>query len=439
MKIIRSTVLLLSFIIISGPVALSQITEKAGFGQYALTNATIHTVTDGVIESGIVLVDGEEIAFVGENARIGPDYIHMDLTGKHIYPGFIDSGTQLGLREVGAISVTLDDAEVGDYNPQVKAFTAINPASVAIPVTRVNGVTTVISQPTSGIFSGKSTLIDLYGYSPDSMAVLKESASHLNWPSATATGPWDQRDEDEIRQQYEERLDEVNEFWQEAETYHKMWSRYEQSPQGKQVPDKDYVMEGMRNVFSGDLPIMVSVDKEKDILEALKWIDGKEEISFILSSVEEGWRVADEIAESGIPCLVGPMLELPSREYDNYQRPYQNAGLLHNAGVLVALRTGETENVRNLNYNAGYAATYGLGVGEALKAVTINPARIFGVDDRIGSIEAGKQANLLISDGDPFEALTTIEQVFIKGYKIPMVSRQTQLFEEYLNRDQTRN
>lgn len=437
MNILKYTVVLLS-LVLSATASFSQITEKAGFGQYALTNATIYTVTNGVIENGIVLIDGEEITFAGKNARISEEYTHIDLTDKFIYPGFIDSGTQLGIREVDAIDVTLDDAEIGNYNPQVKAFTAINPASVAIPVTRVNGVTTVITHPTSGIFSGKSTLIDLYGYSPDSMAVLKEAALHVNWPTASASGPHDQREDVEIREQYEEVLLEINEFWQEAESYHVIWSRYEQDPQDKQIPDKDYVMEGMRDVFRGDLPVVISVDKEKDILEALKWIKDREEIRFILSSVEEGWRVAEEIAEAGIPCLVGPMLELPSREYDNYQRPYQNAGLLHDAGVLIALRTGETENVRNLNYNAGYAATYGLGVEEALRAATINPARIFGVEGRLGSIEAGKQANLLIADGDPFETMTTIEQVFIKGYMIPMVSRQTQLYEEYINRDQTR-
>lgn len=437
MKTLKFTSLLTGFMMLSSAV-FAQITEKAGFGKYALTNATIHTITNGVIESGIVLVDGEKITFAGENARISPDYTILDLTGKHIYPGFIDSGTRLGIREIGAIALTLDDAEIGNYNPHVRAFTAVNPASAAIPVTRVNGVTTVITHPTSGIFSGKSTLIDLFGYSPDSMAVLKEAALFLNWPSTSAFSSWDRRDEAEIRKQYEKTLEEINEFWQDASAYHEIWSRYEASPQGKRVPEKDYVMEGMRDVFRGDVPIVVSVDKERDILNALEWIDERKEISFILSSVEEGWRVAGEIAEAGIPCLVGPMLRLPSREYDNYQRPYQNAGLLHDAGVLVAIRTGETENVRNLNYNAGYAATYGMGIEEALKAVTINPARIFGVDDRLGSIEAGKQANLMITDGDPFETLTTIEQVFIKGYKIPMVSRQTQLYEEYIDRDRTR-
>jgi imidazolonepropionase-like amidohydrolase len=167
----------------------------------------------------------------------------------------------------------------------------------------------------------------------------------------------------------------------------------------------------------------------------LSWASEYEEMNLILSSVAEGWRVADEIAESGFPVLVGPILRTPSRNYENYQRPYQNAGMLAKAGVQVAIRTGETENVRNLPYHAGYAAVYGLGVEEALKAVTINPAKIFGVDHEIGSIEAGKRANVFVTDGDPFETLTNVYHVFINGYKVPLMSRQTLLYDEFLDRN----
>ena len=416
----------------------AQITEKPGFGKFAITNATIHTVTNGVIEDGVVLIDGEKITYVGKNARITSEYQQIDATGKHVYPGFMDSGTLLGLVEVGAVAVTNDQAELGSYNPHIRAFTAINPSSASIPVTRVNGVTHVITTPVSGRISGKPTLIDLYGYSPDSMAVRPNAAMHLNFPSITGGGWWDDRKPEEIKKEFEKDIKEIDDFWAKAEFYDKMMSEYEQDPDNKQQPDVDKKMEAMREVINGEIPVMISVDEEKNILEAIKWTKTHPEAKFILAGVEEGWRVAEEIAESGLPCLVST-LYTPSRDYDNYQRPYQNPGKLHEAGVKVAIATGETENVRNAPYHGGFAAAYGLGKEEAIKALTINPAEIFGVSDMLGSIEEGKQANLFISDGDPLEPMSTIEQVFIRGYKIPMVSRHTQLYDEYLNRDAVKN
>ncbi|GAA5520632.1 amidohydrolase family protein [Aliifodinibius salicampi] len=413
--------------------AQAQITEKAEFGKFAITNATIHTVSDGVIENGVVLINGEKIEFVGKNAKITTEYQRINAEGKHLYPGFMDSGTQLGLQEIGAVEVTNDQAELGAYNPHVRAFTAINPSSASIPVTRVNGVTHVISLPVSGRLSGKATLIDLYGYSPDSMAVSPNAGLHLNWPSAQKGGSWDDRSDEKVQEEYEEDLKELNEFWEKAVFYDKMVSAYEEDPSNKEQPDADKKMEAMREVLSGDVPVVISVDRKQDILNAIEWTQKHPDVRFILAGVKEGWRVADEIAESGLPALVAT-LYTPERDYDNYQRPYQNPGMLHEAGVKVAIATGEVENVRNAPYHAGYAATYGLGKEEALKAITLNAAEIFGVEDKLGSIEAGKQANLFLSDGDPFEPMSQIEQVFIRGYKIPMVSRHTQLNDEYLDR-----
>lgn len=418
--------------------AIAQITEKPGFGKFAITNATIHTVTNGVIENGIILIDGEKIAFVGENAKITPDYQQINAVGKHVYPGFMDSGTILGLQEVSAVAVTNDQAELGEFNPHIRAFTAINPSSAAIPVTRLNGVTHVISMPVSGRISGKATLIDLYGYSPDSMAVSPNAAAHLNFPSSQKGGWWDDRKPEEVKEQYDKNIKELNDLWDKAEFYHKMMSAYENNPGNKEQPDKDEKMDAMREVITGQIPVVISVDKEKDILNAIEWTKEHSDAQFVLAGVEDGWRVAEQIAEAGIPCLVST-LYTPERDYDNYQRPYQNPGKLHEAGVKVAIATGESENVRNAPYHAGFAAAYGLGKEEAVKALTINPAEIFGVSDKLGSIEEGKQANLFISDGDPLEPLTQIEQVFIRGYKIPMVSRHTQLYEEYLNRDAIKN
>ncbi|MEX2436043.1 MAG: amidohydrolase family protein [Balneolaceae bacterium] len=413
----------------------AQITEKPEFGKFAITNATIYTVTNGVIENGIVLIDDHIISFAGKNARIPAGYQRIDGTGKHVYPGFIDSMTHLGLIEISAVAVTVDHAEVGDYNPHVLAFTAINPHSAAIPVTRVSGVTNVISAPASGVISGKSTLIDLWGYSPDDMAVKKSAGLHIEWPTAVKSGGWDSKTNEEIEEEYQEDLSELNDFWARAVFYNRMMNEYESNPSNRIRPDKDLKMESMRGVVNNEVPVIISVDREKDILNALDWVsEQSEDLTFIFNGVSEGWRVADELSDAGVPVIVNT-LYTPQRPYDNYQRPYQNPGIMAEAGVTILIGSGETENVRNVIYEAGYAAAYGLGREEAIKALTINPAQVWGVADKLGSIEEGKQANLFISDGDPFEPASQVEHVFINGYKIPMTSRQIQLYEEFLDRD----
>lgn len=433
MRYCKSLLATCLIVLFFGMSAEAQITKKAEFGKFAITNATIHTVTNGVINNGVVLIDGEKIVGVGTDIKISSDYEQINASGKHVYPGFMDAGTQLGLQEIGAVAVTRDQAELGEFNPHVRAFTAINPSSVNIPVTRVNGVTHVISMPVSGRLSGKATLIDLYGYSPDSMAVRPNAALHLNWPSSKKGGWWDDRSDEKVQKEYQKNLKELRDFWSKAAFYDKMMTAFEQNPDNRTQPDADKKMQAMREVISGKIPVVISVDAKSDILDAIDWTKKHPDAKFILAGVQDGWRVADEIADAGLPCLVST-LYTPQRDYDNYQRPYQNPGKLHDAGVKVAIATGGVENVRNAPYHAGFAASYGLGKEEALKAITINTAEIFGVSDKLGSIEEGKQANLFIAEGDPFEPMNHINQVFIRGYKIPMISRHTQLYEEYLNR-----
>lgn len=422
------------FLLIGLNPAKAQITEKPEYGKFAITGAAIHTVTNGTIDNGVILIDGDKISYVGQSTNISSDYTEIDASGKHVYPGFIDSWTSLGLVEISAVPVTVDDAEIGNYNPHMTAYTAFNPHSAAIAVTRVSGVTNVIAKPRSGIISGKASFMDLWGYSPDSMAVKKNAALVLGLPSPKGRGFRDQRSEKEILEDYKKNIKELTKYLEKARFYEKMMAAFEQDPSGKQQPDHDRALEAMREVVRGEIPVLVPVDDEEEILKAIEFAKQHDDLNFIFVGVAEGWRVADKIAEAGIPVITGT-LQTPSRQYDNYQRPYQNPGLMAEAGVKVAIGTGETENVRNAPFHAGYAAAYGMGTEEALKAITINPAQIFDVDDKLGSLEEGKQANLFIADGDPFEPLTQIEQVFIAGKKIPMESRHTQLYEEFLDRD----
>lgn len=401
---------------------------KGKTGTFALTNATIETVTKGTIRNGTVVISGGKIVAVGTNVTIPAGATSIDCKGLSIYPGMIDSGTKLGLSEVGSDPRTQDHNEVGDVVPQMKALTAVNPNSALIPVTRVNGVTTVLSSPSGTMYAGTAALINLHGYTPEQMFAGFEGVV-VNFPSSGRRGGFDRRTDEDIKKEFDKSMEQLNDVWNKAIQYHKIDSATK--GKGDYYPE----LQAMLPVVRGTMPLMIEANTSKEIRAALKWVEEKKIKKVIFTGVAEGWRVADTLARVGFPVITGPVLSTPTRDYDRYDKAYANAGLMKKAGVKVAIRTTEAENVRNLPYHAGFAAAYGLGKEEALKAVTIVPAEIFGVADKLGSIEAGKNATLFVSDGDPFETKTQIRYVFIDGWQIPMVTRQTALYDEFLQRE----
>lgn len=404
--------------------------EKATNGTFLLKNATIHTVTNGEVKGDLLIKDGM-IAEIGTISQMPAGSITIDCSNKHIYPGFIDGGTNLGLSEIGSVSLTQDFRELGDFTPHMKALTAVNPNSVSIPVTRTNGVTTVIAKTSGGLFPGTATLINLHGYTPKQMHA-GFNAVQLNFPATGKRGRWDRRSEEDIKKDGEKALKKLNGIWDKAEQYAAIDSAA--TANRKKRDDYNPQMDALLPIVNGDALLMIEVNKDKDIKAAIKWVEEKN-IKAVFTGVSEGYRVVDELVAAGIPVITGPVLSVPGRASARYDVSYKNAGVMQKAGVVVALRTNETENVRNLPFNAGFAATYGMGIEEAIKAITIVPAQIFGVDDVLGSLEEGKVANLFVSDGDPFEMKTSIEHLFIKGYKVPIESRHTLLYEEFLKRD----
>jgi imidazolonepropionase-like amidohydrolase len=397
---------------------------KPRTGKFLLTNATVVTVTKGTLNNTSVLIENGKILQIGTNlSESGAEVI--DCTGQFIYPGMIDSGTRLGLVEVSSVAETVDYADIGNFTPNMQALTTVNPNSEAIPVTRVSGVTTVLTVPTGGLFPGTAALINLNGYTPDQMyAGFK--AVVMNFPSSARRGRYDRRSEDDIKKASDKALKEANELWENAVNYQELKSK---GAQLTYYPE----MEQMAKVVTRELPLLVEVNAASDILNAIKWIEGKN-IRVIFTGTAEGWRVADQIAKAGIPVITGPVQELPTRQSDRYDTPYANAGKMAKAGVKLAIRTNEEENVRNLPFHAGFAAAYGLGKEEALKAVTINAAEIFGLSDQLGSVEVGKIANLIVSTGDPFETRSQMIHVFINGYRIPLSNRHIRLYQEFLER-----
>lgn len=427
--------LLFSLLLLTTTVSSAQKTPGQS-GTFALTNARIVTVTNGTIDEGTLVIRDGEIADVGDDVSVPDDAEVIDCSDLTIYPGMIDAGTQLGLVEIGSLPETQDHQEIGDLTPHMRALTAINPNSVSIPVTRVNGITTVIAEPAGGLLPGTAALVNLHGYTPTQMHVGDYEAVVLDYPSMGRRGPWDQRSQEEIEQEAEEAIDELNEVWDRAELYARIDSAHAANPEENRSPEHAPSMQALAPVVRGEAPLIVQADGADDITSALEWAEERGVLDqVVLSGAAEGWRVADDIAAADVPVLAGPVLSVPSRESDRYDKAYANPGLMHEAGVQVALRTGETENVRNLPYHAGFAAAYGLGREDALRAVTITPAEIFGVDDEIGSLEAGKRANLFVATDDPFETQTEIVHLFIDGYQIPLESRHTQLYDEFLHRN----
>lgn len=404
--------------------------EKSNKGTYALTNATIETVTKGTIRNGTLIIKDGKILGLGPAAIIPDDAFKIDCTGMTIYPGLIDGGTKLGLSEIGSISLTQDYNEIGDITPHMQALTAVNPNSVSIPITRTNGVTTVLTMPAGGIFPGTAALINLNGYTPEQMyAGFKGMV--VSYPTSGRSSRWDKRSDEDRKKEEEKKLKKLNDVWEQARLYAKIDSAAQDNPAMR--PEYNPEMAAMLPVIQGKMPVLLEVNKAKDIESAIKWVE-ENNINAIFTGVAEGWRVADKLAKAKISVITGPVLRTPTRNSDKYDRPYANAGLMLKAGVKVALRTNEIENVRNLPFNAGFAAAYGMGKKEALKAVTIVPAEIFGVADQIGSLEKGKSATLFVTNGDPFETKTQVKYLFIDGYHVALDSRQIQLNKEFLNR-----
>ncbi len=404
---------------------------KGKYGTFVLTNATIETITKGTIANGTVIISNGKITAVGTNIQVPAGAEVINCTGMKIYPGMIDTGSKIGLLEVGQIPQGTDERETGDIIPQMRALSAVNPNGTAIPITRISGVTTTLVVPEGGLLPGTASLVNLHGYTPEQMYAGFDGVV-LNFPSTGRRGFFDRRSDDELKKASDKALGALNDVWAKATEYHKLDS----ATGGKGVtyyPE----MQAMVPVIRGQRALLIEVNMQKDIQAALKWVKEKKVKKVVFTGVAEGFREAENIAKANIPVFVGPVIAIPTRDYDRYDAQYANPGLMQKAGVKVAIRSSEdgNGNYRNLPYHAGFATAYGMNREEALKAITIVPAEIMGLSAQYGSIEVGKVANLFVCDGDIFETKTQVSNVFVDGWKMPMQSRQTLLYEEFLKRE----
>jgi imidazolonepropionase-like amidohydrolase len=393
---------------------------------WAIRNATIVTVTGPRIERGTVVIRNGKIEAVGVDAAPQPGDSILDGSGLFVYPGMIDAGTRLGLTEIGSVPGGEDQQELGDFNPQDAALTAVNPNSEIIPVTRSNGVTTAITSPRGGLVSGQAALLDLLGWTPQEMAVRAPAAMVMTYPRAGG-GRRFRRSQQAEGDQTSRQVRALKGFLADARAYAEIKARLAAGAPGSQKTD--LAMEAMVPVVRGEEPVIFDVETADQIRGVLALADSFG-LKVILRGAHEAWRLADTLAARHVPVIVGPTTTGvgPDEPYDEI---YANPGVLANAGVTVAFQTNDAHDSRNLPYNAALAEAYGLSADDALKAVTINPARIFDVADRLGSVEPGKEATLIVTDGDPLDPRVGRKYVFIRGELVPFNDRHTRLYEEF--------
>lgn len=385
----------------------------------AITGGTVYPVSGPKIENATVLIQGGRIAAVGTNVAVPAGATRIDATGKWVTPGLIESGGNLGLTEIGQVQGTNDAFQrTSEVAAAFNVSEGINPASALIPVTRIEGITTALSWPNGHLISGQSVMIDLDGATVEAMLVRSPAA-------ILATLSEDSKDEGGgSRAGAAARLRRV---FNDALEYSRRRTDYSRA-QIQQLSASAADLEALLPVLRGQLPLVVISNRRSDIETALR-IAREYKLRLILAGAEEGWQIADKIAVAGVPVLVQPLDNIPT--YDGLGARYENAALLARAGVKVVVIENDTHNARNLRQQAGNAVAYGLTWDQALRAVTLSPAEVFGVADRYGSLEAGKVANVVVWTGDPFEFSTGVEHVFIRGKEIPLRSRQTELLERY--------
>ncbi len=351
-------------------------------------------------------------------------------SGLHVYPGMIDAATVLGLTELGSARETSDYAEGGDFQPDLRASIGINPDSELIPVTRANGVTTVVTRPTGAMIAGQSALIDLAGWVPKEMAIVDPLALSLEFPSSS---PSFNSDPTVIsvfrainRRQRDEKLHRMKELFSQAIAYD---NARKQNPRMAANPR----LASLAPYAKGEKPVIIEANKRQEILDALKLAD-ELKLKVILTGAIDAWKCTAELKKRDVPVIVGPLMALPVDPTDRYDAPYACAAKLHEAGVRFCIRSGGTNNTRNLPYEAAMAVSYGLPAEEGLKSVTLYPAQILGVANQLGTVEEGKRANLVITDGDMLQTTTQVKGLFIHGQPIEPTSKQTRLYERYRER-----
>jgi len=395
----------------------------------ALVGGTVHTVNGAVLPNATVLFENGRIVAIGSDVRISPGTERIDISGKHVYPSLIDASTTLGLVEIGSVRATRDLVETGSINPNVRAEAAINPDTELLPVARANGVALALSVPQGGVISGTSAFIMLDGWTWEQLTLKAPVGMHMNWPFMTVRrNPFFQVSEEDQRKQMNESLQKIREAFAQARAYKK--AKDAEPQKGVPYHATDSRWEAMLPVLEKKIPVFVNAGEIKQIQAAVQWASD-EDVKIVITGGDDAWRVADLLKAKDISVIYGPVLNTPNRRWEAYDTPFTGPMKLHQAGVRFCIADFDAANVRNLPYHAAMASAYGLPKEEALKSITLYPAQILGVADRVGSLEIGKDATLFVSDGDPLEIKTQVLQLFLQGRQIDLGNKHRALYEKY--------
>jgi imidazolonepropionase-like amidohydrolase len=410
---------------------------------YAITHAKIFTLAGAPIDDGILVIRDGKIAAVGTNVDVPAGAQVIDGRGLQVYPGLFDPVTQIGLSEIAAVSATVDSSETGAFNPDVVAAEAILPSSEHIPVTRAAGITEVLAVPASGgfdsrsssdILGGQASAIHLAGWTINDMLIKKSVAMVLDWPRietqsfdfstfSRKTKPYA-----EAKQEYDKHIDELSDWLDNARHYAQAWGHG-----GPAEYQRDLKLEALVPVIRGELPVLVFAARAHDIRNAVEFCD-KQKLRMILAGGAEAYKVKDLLRSKNISVILQPTLSLPLDEDDPYDRSLTQPAELADAHVKFAFGSFDNSFARRLGQQAANAVAYGLPYNEALKAITLCPAQIFGLADQLGSLETGKAANIIVTNGDPLELTTDVRYLFIKGQLTSTDNKHKALYEKYLNR-----
>lgn len=410
---------------------------------FLLRNVTVHPVSGPEIQHASVLVKDGKIAAVGTKLSANGSRV-IDGKGGHVWPGMINSATELGLQEISAIRETVDTGEIGVFNPQLRALIAVNPESEFIPVTRANGITAAITLPgvrsrggprTAGattIIAGQAAMIHLEGWTWEEMEIRRNAAMQILFP-VVETSTFSQMDLGgksayaEAKRHFEEQVKELNSYFEKARAYQKA------KVAGSQDLTTDLAMEAMIPVLEGKVPVMLVARDERTIQAALQFVD-QQKIKTILCDVQRPGMQLTEIKKRNIPVILSDSTRLPEYEDDAYDKNYALAGELHRAGIKFSFGTFDNQFARNLPFQAGIAAGYGLPQDAAVRAITLSAAEIWGIADEYGSIDPGKWADLILTDGDLLEHRTEIKSMWIKGQLVSLENKHTNLYKKYMAR-----
>ena len=403
----------------------------------ALKGGKLLTITHGVIENGVLVMQNGRITAIGGAATAVPSGAKViDVTGMTVYPGLIDSETRLGLTEVSADRMTNDTVEPSDeIMPHMHVYDAFHAETALIPVTRINGITNAIVAPASqDTLPGQDSFIQLAGPSATEMLVARDIAMPLNFTGAQrrnqsfeqAKFPFTRMG---MAAQLRQAFIDAQDYEQKQAAYEKKKSDEKEKDKAGAPPKRDLKFEALLPYLQGKKPVVVAAEEPNDLLTAID-LAKEFHLKVVLNHVTHSASLVDKIAATGFPVIVGPIYEQP-KESERYDAVFRVPAELAKRGVKIAFASYDAHQSRNLPYAAGYSVAFGLSPEEALKAITINPAQIWGVDKDLGSLDVGKLGNVVVANGDPLDVKTDVKHVFIQGQEIPLVNKQTQLRDQY--------